>query len=159
MLCLCTARVVCINGKHPRSEVLFTPHPTPAPVFTTFSLSSLRCLKFGSLLTRALGILLKFFTPVCRYMRFTFRLASRRSYSSSYDCDPYIISSGSLLGSGDSWTAECANYPGNNSQCNSVIIGSTGFRCTDYSSSEDWSMGENNFTHTFSSIHDKWIVR
>ena len=92
-------------------------------------------------------------------MRFTFRLAFRRSFSSSYDCDPYIISSGSLLGSGNSWTAECVNYPGYSSQCNSVIIGSTGFRCTDYSSSEDWSMGENNFTHTFSSIHDEWIVR
>ncbi|CAH3042520.1 unnamed protein product [Porites lobata] len=96
--------------------------------------------------------------PVDSYsntIRFTFGLAFRRS---SVYCDSNTISTGSLLVPGDSWTAKCVNYTGNSSQCNSVNIGSTGFRCTDYSTSEDWSLGENNFTHTFSSIHDEWIV-
>ena len=92
-------------------------------------------------------------------MRVTFRLAFRRSFSSSYNCDQSIISSGSLLGSGDSWRTQCVDYYGYDSQCNGRNIADTGFRCTDYSSVEDWSMGENNFTYDFPSLHDKWLVR
>ena len=43
--------------------------------------------------------------------------------------------------------------------CSASFIADTGFRCTDYSSNEDWSVGENNFTHTFSSSYSTWIVR
>ena len=78
-------------------------------------------------------------------LRFTFRLAFRRSFSSSYYCDQNTIGNGRLLGSGDSWTAETCDY-----NCSRSTIADTGFRCTDYSSNEDWSVGENNFTHTFS---------
>ena len=84
-------------------------------------------------------------------LRFTFRLAFRRSFSSSYYCDQSTIGSGSLRGSGGSWRAKC-NY------CSSTTIASTGFHCTDYSSNEDWSVGENNFNYTFSS-YDRWVVR
>ena len=85
-------------------------------------------------------------------LRFTFRLAFRRSFSSSYYCDQNTIGNGSLRGSGGSWNAKC-NY------CSSTTtIASTGFHCTDYSSNEDWSMGENNFNYTFS-FYDRWVVR
>ena len=94
----------------------------------------------------------------CHQIRFYFGLGFRRSYSYSYNCDQSIKSSGRLLGSGDSWRAACANYSGYNSQCNSKTIGDTGFRCTDFSSVEDWSLGENNFTYTLPSIHGKWAV-
>ena len=87
-------------------------------------------------------------------LRFTFRLAFRRSFSSSYYCDQNTIGNGRLLGSGDSWTAETCDY-----NCSRSTIADTGFRCTDYSSNEDWSVGENNFTHTFSSSYSTWIVR
>ena len=83
-------------------------------------------------------------------LRFTFRLAFRRSFSSSYYCDQNTIVSRSLLGSGGSSYAKC-NY------CSSTTIVSTGFRCTDYSSNEDWSMGENNFNYTFS-FYNRWVV-
>ncbi|CAH3173233.1 unnamed protein product, partial [Porites evermanni] len=87
-------------------------------------------------------------------LRFTFRLAFRRSSSSLYYCDQNTIGNGSLLGSGDSWRAdrdETCEF------CSGQTIADTGFRCTDYSSSEDWSVGENNFTHTFSA-DTTWIV-
>ena len=83
-------------------------------------------------------------------LRFTFRLAFRRSFSSSYYCDQNTIGSRSLLGSGGSSYAKC-NY------CSSTTIVSTGFRCTDYRSNEDWSMGENNFNYTFS-FYNRWVV-
>ena len=83
-------------------------------------------------------------------LRFTFRLAFRRSFSSSYYCDQNTIGSRSLLGSAGSSYAKC-NY------CSSTTIVSTGFRCTDYRSNEDWSMGENNFNYTFS-FYNRWVV-
>ena len=61
------------------------------------------------------------------------------------------------MGSGDSWRAQCVNALCLNNS--SRTIGDTGFRCTDYSSLEDWSMGENNFTYTFTSNYLEWVVR
>ncbi|XP_074622654.1 uncharacterized protein LOC141880949 [Acropora palmata] len=93
-----------------------------------------------------------------RRLQFAFRLAFRRSYS-GYNCTQSTITNHQLIGNGGSWRGACVNYYGYNSyQCNSGSIGSTGFFCTDYSSNEDWSMGENNFTYTFPSIHDEWRV-
>ena len=58
------------------------------------------------------------------------------------------------MGSGDSWRAQCVNWV-----CSSRTIADTGFRCTNYSSVEDWSMGENNFTYSFPSNYKEWVVR
>ena len=85
---------------------------------------------------------------------FNFRLAYRRS---SDFCDQTTINQGTLLSAG-SWTAQCTN-PTNPHCSSSVTVGSADYRCTDYSTSEDWTMGENNFTYTFSSASDIWTVR
>ncbi|XP_067057395.1 uncharacterized protein [Acropora muricata] len=84
---------------------------------------------------------------------FRFRMAFRRSFSSSYNCDQSIIKSGALRGSGGSWRARCSNI-----YCSSTIIANTGFQCTDYSVDEDWTKGESNFTYTFSSESTEWVV-
>ena len=81
-------------------------------------------------------------------------MAFRRSFSSSYNCDQSIINSGALRGSGGSWIARC-----NNNYCGSWRIADTGFQCTDFSVDEDWTMGENNFTYTFSSVFKELVVR
>ncbi|XP_067017056.1 uncharacterized protein [Acropora muricata] len=100
------------------------------------------------------------FVPVDGYSRrlqFAFRLGFRRS--SGYSCTESSITNRRLIGSGAKWNAACVNYYGYYSNnCTSRSIGSTGFFCTDYSSKEDWTMGENNFTYTFPSIHDEWRV-
>ncbi|XP_044165774.1 uncharacterized protein LOC114963363 [Acropora millepora] len=82
-----------------------------------------------------------------------FRMAFRRSFSSSYNCDQSIINSGALRGSGGSWIARCRN-----SYCSSRTIADTGFQCTDFSVDEDWTMGEKNFTYTFASVSKEWVV-
>ncbi|XP_067017043.1 CUB and sushi domain-containing protein 3-like isoform X1 [Acropora muricata] len=82
-----------------------------------------------------------------------FRMAFRRSFSSSYNCDQSIINSGALRGSGGSWRARCSS-----GYCSSRTIANTGFQCTDFSVDEDWTMGENNFTYTFSSVSKEWVV-
>ncbi|XP_074622497.1 CUB and sushi domain-containing protein 3-like isoform X4 [Acropora palmata] len=84
-----------------------------------------------------------------------FRMAFRRSFSSSYNCDQSIINSGALRGSGGSWIAR---YRCSSGYCSSGTIANTGFQCTDFSVDEDWTMGENNFTYTFSSVSKEWIV-
>ncbi|KAJ7383305.1 hypothetical protein OS493_029271 [Desmophyllum pertusum] len=92
-------------------------------------------------------------------LRFVFRLAFRRSYSGSYYCDEDTKSQGSLIGYGDSWNAQCHN-PYNQLCSNAKHIADTGFHCTDFSVNEDWSMGENNFTVSYSSIASShvWTV-
>ncbi|XP_044165767.1 uncharacterized protein LOC114963338 isoform X2 [Acropora millepora] len=82
-----------------------------------------------------------------------FRMAFRRSFSSSYNCDQSIIKSGALRGSGGSWIARCSS-----GYCSSRTIANTGFQCTDFSVDEDWTMGENNFTYTFPSVSKEWVV-
>ncbi|KAK2559237.1 Integrin beta-like protein A [Acropora cervicornis] len=82
-----------------------------------------------------------------------FRMAFRRSFSSSYNCDQSIINSGALRGSGGSWIARCSS-----GSCGSRTIANTGFQCTDFSVDEDWTMGENNFTYTFPSVSKEWVV-
>ncbi|XP_015763765.1 PREDICTED: uncharacterized protein LOC107342772 isoform X16 [Acropora digitifera] len=82
-------------------------------------------------------------------------MAFRRSFSSSYNCDQSIINSGALRGSGGSWIAR---YRCSSGYCSFGTIANTGFQCTDFSVDEDWTMGENNFTYTFSSVSKEWIV-
>ena len=50
---------------------------------------------------------------------------------------------------------------GSNSRCNSseITVGRADFFCTDYSTSEDWTMGGNTFTYTFPSTSEQWSVR
>ena len=44
-------------------------------------------------------------------------------------------------------------------QCKSLTtVASTYYRCTDFSASEDWSMGENSFNYTFP-FTGEWSVR
>nr|XP_058972744.1 integrin beta-like protein C [Pocillopora verrucosa] len=90
-------------------------------------------------------------------VRFTFRLALRRSYYSYY-CDENTINVGGIIGSGGSWTAKCSD-PFSAVCSLSYNIADTRFRCTDFSRNEDWSMGENNFTYTFPSGNLEWNVR
>ncbi|XP_066022017.1 uncharacterized protein [Pocillopora verrucosa] len=89
-------------------------------------------------------------------IRFTFRLAFRRSFS-SYQCDENTTKVGGIIGSGNYWRAKCSDPL--NAVCWTTNIADTGFRCTDFSRDEDWSMGENNFTYTFPSGILEWNVR
>lgn len=89
-------------------------------------------------------------------VRFNFRLAWRRSSGSNF-CDQNTINQGSLLGGG-SWTASCTNA--SNPNClSSITVGGANYRCTDFSTSEDWTMGENNFTYAFPPAGEIWTVR
>ena len=91
-------------------------------------------------------------------IRFTFRLAFRRSFSYSYYCDDDTTNREGIIGSGDSWRAKCSDHL--SAVCSQTYnLADTGFRCTDFSSDEDWSMGENNFTYTFPSSNVEWTVR
>ncbi|RMX46817.1 hypothetical protein pdam_00007662 [Pocillopora damicornis] len=89
--------------------------------------------------------------------KFRFRIGWRRSYSAGLYCDQSTISSNQLISFGSSWDATCTNSP--NPVCGSTAIGNTNFYCTDYSTTEDWTVGENNFTHTFSNSEKEWHVR
>ena len=90
-------------------------------------------------------------------VRFTFRLALRRSFRSYY-CDENTINVGGIIGSGGSWKAKCSD-PFSAVCSLNYYIADTRFRCTDFSRNEDWSMGENNFTYTFPSGNLEWDVR
>ena len=69
-----------------------------------------------------------------------------------------MISSHQLINYGGSWQARCDNSY--NSQCwSSLTISNTYFYCTDYSESEDWTVGENNFTYTFNNSEKQWHMR
>nr|XP_058961668.1 integrin beta-like protein B [Pocillopora verrucosa] len=90
-------------------------------------------------------------------VHFSFRIGLRRSSSQSLNCDQNMTSSGQLINYGGSWKAGCDNSF--NSLCgSSFAISNTNFYCTDYSVSEDWTVGENNFTYTFSNSEKKWNV-
>ena len=88
-------------------------------------------------------------------VRFNFRLAFRRS---SVFCDQNTINKSTLISAG-SWKAKCIS--GSNSRCNSseITVGRADFFCTDYSTSEDWTMGGNTFSYTFPSTSRQWSVR
>ncbi|XP_066022023.1 integrin beta-like protein A [Pocillopora verrucosa] len=90
-------------------------------------------------------------------VRFTFRLALRRSFRSYY-CDENTINVGGIIGSGGSWKAKCSD-PFSAVCSLNYYIADTRFRCSDFSRNEDWSMGENNFTYTFPSGNLEWDVR
>ena len=69
-----------------------------------------------------------------------------------------MISSGRLITYGGSWEGRCDNLY--NSLCgSSLTISNTYFYCTDYSVSEDWTVGENKFTYTFNDNEKQWHVR
>ena len=70
----------------------------------------------------------------------TFRIGWRRSYSSYTFCDQSIISSGQLIGIND--YLQCRD------RC-SGRVGSLQFKCTDFSTNEDWTIGTNSFQYTF----------
>ena len=70
----------------------------------------------------------------------TFRIGWRRSYDSSTSCDQSTISSGQLIGIDDYLKCQDRCY-GN--------VGSLKFSCTDFSVSEDWTIGTNSFQYTF----------
>ncbi|XP_022787084.1 uncharacterized protein LOC111327217 isoform X1 [Stylophora pistillata] len=89
-------------------------------------------------------------------IQFTFRLAFRRSYF-SYRCDENTINAGGIIRPGGSWTAKCGD-PFSAVCSRATYLADTGFRCTDFSRDEDWSMGENNFTYTFPSSNLEWTV-
>ncbi|PFX27722.1 Deleted in malignant brain tumors 1 protein [Stylophora pistillata] len=68
-----------------------------------------------------------------------------------------MISSSQLISYGGSWNTKCDNSY--NSLCGSShAISNTYFYCTDYSVSEDWTVGENNFTYTFHNSEKQWHV-
>ena len=70
----------------------------------------------------------------------TFRIGWRRSFSSSTFCTQSTISSGQLIGING--YLECQH------RCYGRV-GSLYFRCTDFSTNEDWTIGTNSFQYTF----------
>ena len=72
-------------------------------------------------------------------MEVFFHISWRRSFGPDGYCDQSIVDSGALIGSGD---LECQHG------C-SGTISSMAYRCTDFSTEEDWSFGEHHFTHVF----------
>lgn len=89
-------------------------------------------------------------------LQFRFRIGWRRSSSSNLYCNQSTISSNQLISYGSSWDATCTNSL--NPVCGSTAIGNTNFYCTDFSTNEDWTVGENNFTHTFKNNEKEWHV-
>lgn len=89
-------------------------------------------------------------------LQFRFRIGWRRSSSSNLYCNQSTISSNQLISYGSSWDATCTNSL--NPVCGSAAIGNTNFYCTDFSTNEDWTVGENNFTHTFKNNEKEWHV-
>lgn len=109
------------------------------------------CFKGTSFLSSNISCFLLLFSF---QVHFNFRLGFRRS---SHFCDQTKINQGSLISAG-SWKARCTNS--SNTNCSSLVtVGSANYRCTDYSTSEDWTMGENNFMYTFPSTSKIWTVR
>ena len=111
--------------------------------------------RFERITTKANSIPSLFF--LLFQIHFRFRIGWRRSYTGNLYCDQSTISSNQLISFGGSWRATCANSL--NPVCGSTTIGNTYFYCTDYSTTEDWTVGENNFTHTFSNSEKEWHVR
>ncbi|KAL9963573.1 hypothetical protein ACROYT_G027096 [Oculina patagonica] len=70
----------------------------------------------------------------------TFRIGWRRSWDSNTFCNQSTINSGQLIGIDDDL------------ECRDRCFGSVGnllFRCTDFSTTEDWITGTNSFQYTF----------
>ena len=70
----------------------------------------------------------------------TFRIGWRRSYSYRTFCTQSTISSGHLIGINGYLKCRDRCY-GN--------VGSLVFKCTDFSTNEDWTIGTNSFQYTF----------
>ncbi|XP_074638593.1 uncharacterized protein LOC141897056 isoform X2 [Acropora palmata] len=85
-------------------------------------------------------------------INFNFRLGFRRSYSNSYFCDSAMVAQQSIVGGGEVWFAShVRGYYG------SRTVADTGYHCTDFSVSEDWTQGENTFNYTFPD-DGPWLV-
>ncbi|XP_020626929.1 uncharacterized protein LOC110064251 isoform X2 [Orbicella faveolata] len=85
-------------------------------------------------------------------VNFNFRLGFRRSFSNSYFCDSAMVAQQSIVGSGGTWSASYdRGYYG------SRTVADTGYHCTDFSVSEDWTQGENTFNYTFPD-DGPWLV-
>ena len=72
-------------------------------------------------------------------MEVFFHVSWRRSFGPEGYCDQSIVDTGTLIGSGD-LTCQYG--------C-SGTISSMSYRCTDFSTVEDWSFGENRFSYVF----------
>ena len=72
-------------------------------------------------------------------MEVFFHVSWRRSHGPQGYCDQSIVDSASLIGTGN---LTCQHG------CSGTIA-SMKYRCTDYSTVEDWSFGENRFTYVF----------
>ncbi|XP_068716589.1 deleted in malignant brain tumors 1 protein-like isoform X2 [Montipora foliosa] len=85
-------------------------------------------------------------------VNFNFRLGFRRSFSNSYFCDSAMVAQQSIVGSGGIWSAshDRGYYA-------SRTVAGTGYHCTDFSVSEDWTQGENTFNYTFPD-DGPWLV-
>ncbi|XP_044184601.1 uncharacterized protein LOC114949673 isoform X3 [Acropora millepora] len=85
-------------------------------------------------------------------INFNFRLGFRRSSSNSYFCDSAMVAQQRIVGSGGVWSAshDRGHY-------GSRTVADTGYHCTDFSVSEDWTQGENTFNYTFPD-DGPWLV-
>lgn len=64
-----------------------------------------------------------------------------------------MVAQQSIVGSGGTWSASHdRGYYG------SRTVADTGYHCTDFSVSEDWTQGENTFNYTFPD-DGPWLVR
>ena len=73
-------------------------------------------------------------------MEISFHISWRRSFNSEAYCDQTVINSGQLIGVEGELVCE--------EGC-SGLISDLSFRCTDFSSEEDWSFGENSILYNF----------
>ena len=73
-------------------------------------------------------------------MEISFHISWRRSFHSEAYCDQTVIDSGQLIGVEGELVCD--------EGC-SGLISDLSFRCTDFSSEEDWSFGENSILYNF----------
>ena len=74
-------------------------------------------------------------------MEVFFHISWRLSFAPEGYCDQSVVDSGILIGSGELVCQHGCSE--------TAVISSMAYRCTDFSIEEDWTFGENQFTHTF----------
>ncbi|KAK7073310.1 hypothetical protein SK128_022152 [Halocaridina rubra] len=79
-------------------------------------------------------------------MEIFFQISWRRNSYDGGNCNDQIINNGDLIGSG---SMRCQ------SGCSEFVSISMEYRCTDYSSSENWSFGERRINYNFSASDDQ----
>lgn len=78
-------------------------------------------------------------------MNINYRVAWRLNYSNSTLCNQSKIQSGELMGPAGAGYIMCQEGCGNVP----VRVGNVLVKCTDYSVSEDWMTGVNNYNYDF----------